>query len=40
METVVAFLQAYQKNEDLFVVYAAAALILGAVMTFLGFFTG
>jgi len=38
--TVSRFMQAYQKNENLIMVHSIAALILGAVLTFFGFFAG
>ena len=38
--TVSKFMQAYQKNQNLLMVHGIAALIFGAVLTFLGFFVG
>jgi len=37
-DTVSRFMQAYQKNENLLTVHSTCALILGAVLTFFGFF--
>ena len=36
--TVSTFMQAYQKNENLVIVHSIAALILGAILTYFGFF--
>ena len=36
--TVPAFIQAYQKNENLIIAQSAGALIFGIVLTFFGFF--
>ena len=36
--TVPKFMQAYQKNENLLMVHSIGALILGAVLTYFGFF--
>jgi hypothetical protein len=36
--TVPAFMQAYQKNENLIIVQSVGALIFGIVLTFFGFF--
>ncbi|MCX5686736.1 MAG: hypothetical protein NTW09_04685 [Candidatus Omnitrophica bacterium] len=38
--TVSKFIQAYQKNENLLIVNSIVILILGAVLTFFGFFAG
>jgi len=38
--TISKFMQAYQKNESLLLVQSIGALILGAVLTFFGFFAG
>ncbi len=38
--TVSGFIQAYQKNENLPMVHAIAALVFGVVLTFFGFFAG
>jgi len=36
--TVSGFMQAYQKNENLLIFHAIAALVFGAVLTYFGFF--
>ena len=38
--TLPAFMEAYQKNESLPIIHSIAALILGIVLTFFGFFAG
>ena len=39
-DTVSTFVQAYQRNESLPIIHSIAALILGALLTFFGFFAG
>jgi len=38
--TVYKFMQIYQKNENMLTLHSIVALILGAVLTFFGFFAG
>jgi len=38
--TVSKFMESYQKNENLLVIHSIVALILGAILTFFGFFAG
>lgn len=38
-QTVYVVMQAYKKNENLFVIHSVAALIFGAVLAFFGFFS-
>ena len=39
-DSVSKFMAAYRENENLLMIHAAAALILGAILTFFGFFCG
>jgi len=38
--SVLKFMQAYQKNEKLLIVHSTTALVFGIVLTYFGFFTG